>query len=147
MYPRYHSNCVPQKDATSGSNKPYALTRQSRERSTYRNVFKSPARKGWDIEEICRRGPTDPRLSVRQRASSVFVVAFLIHLLDILSLFPRIVKRQKGKILLEIFRAASGGRETTNLTFSPGAPRPRTPGHFLYEQKVTKKSLKGAKPP
>ena len=34
MYPRYHSNCAPQRTPPSGSSKPYALTRQSREGST-----------------------------------------------------------------------------------------------------------------
>ena len=33
-YPRYHSNCVPIRTPPSGSNKPYALTRQLREAST-----------------------------------------------------------------------------------------------------------------
>ena len=77
MYPRYHSNCVP-RDAPSGSGKPYALTRQSREASTYpAGAFGPPAQKGWDIEGVCCRGSTTPGSLETCAASSVFVIAFL----------------------------------------------------------------------
>ena len=80
MYPRYHSNCV-RWDAPSGSSKPYALTRQSREASTC--LF--PGVRTSSSEGMGHWGVPPPGFHrypalCGQRAPSVFVIAFLIHL-------------------------------------------------------------------
>ena len=82
MYPRYHSNCTPQGGYhSSGSSKPYALTRQSREHPTWRAArFGPPARKGWDHGHRRRRASTIPDSLHARRArpssSSLFLIQF-----------------------------------------------------------------------
>ena len=78
-YPRYHSNCTPfRKYPSSGSNKPYALTRQSREGS-------NPARQAVSSFQLRSYKQSVPSLwlaptatSLRDLPAALSVIVFML---------------------------------------------------------------------
>ena len=78
MYPRYHSNCAPQRTPLQAPASPmHSRGSHGRRLPVPAGTFGPPARKGWDHEAACCRASTSARLSgsgqPRPSSSSLFL--------------------------------------------------------------------------